>query len=197
MNVFPSETFLQKHRLHPGLCLHGNTHILFHYWVGLLAEINVLVPVGLIFRPWYCSKLKMASWYDLFSLARIFLPPSRLIMYGFVSFMKVVGQLGGDFYFTDCLFFGAIVSATDPGMCCFKTRFLIFSFIQMVLLFLDTHLEPHTLSSCCKSSDISFLPQWRCWLSSMSLKWMWTCTRYSLVRASSMTLWPSFSLREY
>ncbi|XP_051902576.1 sodium/hydrogen exchanger 6-like [Hippocampus zosterae] len=37
-----------------------------------------------------------------------------LIMYGFVSFMKVVGQLGGDFYFTDCLYFGAIVSATDP-----------------------------------------------------------------------------------
>ncbi|XP_061754671.1 sodium/hydrogen exchanger 6-like [Nerophis ophidion] len=37
-----------------------------------------------------------------------------LIMYGFVSFMKMVGQLGGDFYFTDCLFFGAIVSATDP-----------------------------------------------------------------------------------
>ncbi|XP_071402053.1 sodium/hydrogen exchanger 6-like isoform X1 [Centroberyx affinis] len=37
-----------------------------------------------------------------------------LTMYGFVSFMKVVGQLGGDFYFTDCLFFGAIVSATDP-----------------------------------------------------------------------------------
>lgn len=37
-----------------------------------------------------------------------------LIMYGCVSFMKVVGQLAGDFYFTDCLFFGAIVSATDP-----------------------------------------------------------------------------------
>uniref|UniRef100_A0A8D0AQ14 Solute carrier family 9 member 6b n=1 Tax=Sander lucioperca TaxID=283035 RepID=A0A8D0AQ14_SANLU len=38
-----------------------------------------------------------------------------LIMYGFVSFMKVVGQLGGDFFFTDCLLFGAIISATDPG----------------------------------------------------------------------------------
>ncbi|CAL8265783.1 unnamed protein product [Merluccius merluccius] len=37
-----------------------------------------------------------------------------LTMYGFVSFMKAVGQLGGDFFFTDCLFFGAIVSATDP-----------------------------------------------------------------------------------
>ncbi|XP_030648449.1 sodium/hydrogen exchanger 6b [Chanos chanos] len=37
-----------------------------------------------------------------------------LIMYGFVAFMKVIGQLGGDFFFTDCLFFGAIISATDP-----------------------------------------------------------------------------------
>ncbi|KAJ7996361.1 hypothetical protein DPEC_G00236300 [Dallia pectoralis] len=37
-----------------------------------------------------------------------------LIMYGCVSLMKAVGQLGGDFFFTDCLFFGAIVSATDP-----------------------------------------------------------------------------------
>ncbi|XP_053230256.1 sodium/hydrogen exchanger 6 isoform X1 [Podarcis raffonei] len=36
------------------------------------------------------------------------------IMYGCVSLMKVMGQLGGDFYFTDCLLFGAIASATDP-----------------------------------------------------------------------------------
>jgi len=37
-------------------------------------------------------------------------------MYGCVLLMKQVGQLGGDFFFTDCLFFGAIISATDPGM---------------------------------------------------------------------------------
>ncbi|XP_046899223.1 sodium/hydrogen exchanger 6-like [Hypomesus transpacificus] len=37
-----------------------------------------------------------------------------LLMYGCVSFMKAVGQMEGDFFFTDCLFFGAIVSATDP-----------------------------------------------------------------------------------
>uniref|UniRef100_A0A8C6YCH6 Sodium/hydrogen exchanger n=1 Tax=Naja naja TaxID=35670 RepID=A0A8C6YCH6_NAJNA len=37
------------------------------------------------------------------------------IMYGCVALMKVMGQLRGDFYFTDCLFFGAIASATDPG----------------------------------------------------------------------------------
>nr|XP_023653471.1 sodium/hydrogen exchanger 6-like isoform X1 [Paramormyrops kingsleyae] len=37
-----------------------------------------------------------------------------LLMYGFVTLIARVGQLGGDFYFTDCLFFGAIVSATDP-----------------------------------------------------------------------------------
>lgn len=41
-------------------------------------------------------------------------------MYGCVTLMKVTGQLAGDFYFTDCLLFGAIVSATDPGM--FYTR---------------------------------------------------------------------------
>lgn len=38
------------------------------------------------------------------------------MVYGCVALMKVTGQLGGDFYFTDCLLFGAIVSATDPGM---------------------------------------------------------------------------------
>ncbi|KAJ8351261.1 hypothetical protein SKAU_G00227370 [Synaphobranchus kaupii] len=37
-----------------------------------------------------------------------------LLMYGCVKLMKQVGQLGGDFFFTDCLFFGAIISATDP-----------------------------------------------------------------------------------
>ncbi|XP_051973392.1 sodium/hydrogen exchanger 6-like [Xyrauchen texanus] len=37
-----------------------------------------------------------------------------LVMYGCVVIMKLIGQLGGDFFFTDCLFFGAIVSATDP-----------------------------------------------------------------------------------
>ncbi|KAK2084013.1 Sodium/hydrogen exchanger 6 [Saguinus oedipus] len=37
------------------------------------------------------------------------------IMYGCVTLMKVTGQLAGDFYFTDCLLFGAIVSATDPA----------------------------------------------------------------------------------
>lgn len=40
----------------------------------------------------------------------------RSIMYGCVTLMKVTGQLAGDFFFTDCLLFGAIVSATDPGM---------------------------------------------------------------------------------
>ncbi|KAM5146848.1 sodium/hydrogen exchanger 6 [Mantella aurantiaca] len=36
------------------------------------------------------------------------------LLYGCVTLMKVTGTLGGDFYFTDCLFFGAIISATDP-----------------------------------------------------------------------------------
>ncbi|XP_060089870.1 sodium/hydrogen exchanger 7 isoform X2 [Heteronotia binoei] len=36
------------------------------------------------------------------------------LMYGVVKLMKLVGQLSDKFYYTDCLFFGAIVSATDP-----------------------------------------------------------------------------------
>ncbi|KAG8452150.1 hypothetical protein GDO86_004081 [Hymenochirus boettgeri] len=36
------------------------------------------------------------------------------LMYGVVTLMKFVGQLNGKFYYTDCLFFGAIISATDP-----------------------------------------------------------------------------------
>lgn len=39
----------------------------------------------------------------------------RNLMYGVVKLMEVVGQLGNKFYYTDCLFFGAIISATDPG----------------------------------------------------------------------------------
>ncbi|XP_034036505.1 sodium/hydrogen exchanger 7 [Thalassophryne amazonica] len=36
------------------------------------------------------------------------------LMYGVVKLMQVLGQLSGKFYYTDCLFFGAIISATDP-----------------------------------------------------------------------------------
>lgn len=39
-------------------------------------------------------------------------------MYGFVKAMVHAGQLkSGDFHFTDCLFFGSLMSATDPGNC--------------------------------------------------------------------------------
>ncbi|XP_064183087.1 sodium/hydrogen exchanger 7 isoform X2 [Anguilla rostrata] len=36
------------------------------------------------------------------------------LMYGVVKLMQAVGQLSDKFYYTDCLFFGAIISATDP-----------------------------------------------------------------------------------
>lgn len=36
------------------------------------------------------------------------------LMYGVVKLMQVIGQLTDKFYYTDCLFFGAIISATDP-----------------------------------------------------------------------------------
>lgn len=52
---------------------------------------------------------------------------NRLIMYGFVKAMIHAGQLkNGDFHFTDCLFFGSLMSATDPGNC--SNNFLLFFF---------------------------------------------------------------------
>ncbi|KAM8974910.1 sodium/hydrogen exchanger 7 [Pelodytes ibericus] len=36
------------------------------------------------------------------------------LMYGVVKLMALVGLLNGKFYYTDCLLFGAIISATDP-----------------------------------------------------------------------------------
>ncbi|XP_066475649.1 sodium/hydrogen exchanger 7 isoform X2 [Tiliqua scincoides] len=36
------------------------------------------------------------------------------LMYGVVKLMKLAGQLSDKFYYTDCLLFGAIISATDP-----------------------------------------------------------------------------------
>lgn len=55
---------------------------------------NILYP--------FCSPL---TWTSIF----------RNLMYGVVKLMQVVGQLTDKFYYTDCLFFGAIISATDPG----------------------------------------------------------------------------------
>lgn len=65
-----------------------------------------------------CMTLVMASACTGFNLIFedfIFLF-NRLVMYGFVKAMVYAGQLNnGDFHFTDCLFFGSLISATDPG----------------------------------------------------------------------------------
>nr|XP_035954202.1 sodium/hydrogen exchanger 6 [Halichoerus grypus] len=65
------------------------------------------------FKPWvYPSYAFLWNSNFFFNLEMCLL--TRSIMYGCVTLMKVTGQLAGDFYFTDCLLFGAIVSATDP-----------------------------------------------------------------------------------
>ncbi|XP_058151101.1 sodium/hydrogen exchanger 9 isoform X2 [Dasypus novemcinctus] len=52
-----------------------------------------------------------------------------LIMYGFVKAMIYAGQLkNGDFHFTDCLFFGSLMSATDP--------------VTVLAIFHELHVDP-------------------------------------------------------
>ncbi|RVE67458.1 hypothetical protein OJAV_G00103010 [Oryzias javanicus] len=81
-----------------------------------------------------------------------------LLMYGCVMLMKQVGQLGGDFFFTDCLFFGAIVSATDP-----VTVLAIFNELQVdadlyALLFGESVLND-AVAVVLSSSIVAYQPQ--------------------------------------
>uniref|UniRef100_UPI0037E83727 sodium/hydrogen exchanger 6a n=1 Tax=Semicossyphus pulcher TaxID=241346 RepID=UPI0037E83727 len=81
-----------------------------------------------------------------------------LLMYGCVTLMKQVGQLNGDFFFTDCLFFGAIVSATDP-----VTVLAIFNELQVdvdlyALLFGESVLND-AVAVVLSSSIVAYQPQ--------------------------------------
>ncbi|XP_073088342.1 sodium/hydrogen exchanger 9 [Manis javanica] len=81
---------------------------------------NVLLP-PIIFHAGYSLK-KRHFFQNLGSiLTYAFLGTAisciviGLIMYAFVKAMVYAGQLkNGDFHFTDCLFFGSLMSATDP-----------------------------------------------------------------------------------
>lgn len=75
--------------------------------------------------PLQCTVLRatlLAHWpaysggFSFSLLIQFIFPPYRNLMYGVVKLMKIVGQLSDKFYYTDCLFFGAIISATDPGI---------------------------------------------------------------------------------
>ncbi|GAA6109741.1 sodium/hydrogen exchanger 6a [Tachysurus ichikawai] len=81
-----------------------------------------------------------------------------LLMYGCVTLMKYTGQLGDDFFFTDCLFFGAIVSATDP-----VTVLAIFNELQVdvdlyALLFGESVLND-AVALVLSSSIIAYQPE--------------------------------------
>uniref|UniRef100_A0A665U1M9 Sodium/hydrogen exchanger n=1 Tax=Echeneis naucrates TaxID=173247 RepID=A0A665U1M9_ECHNA len=81
-----------------------------------------------------------------------------LLMYGCVMLMKQVGQLDGDFFFTDCLFFGAIVSATDP-----VTVLAIFNELQVdvdlyALLFGESVLND-AVAVVLSSSIVAYQPE--------------------------------------
>ncbi|XP_016021461.2 sodium/hydrogen exchanger 9 [Rousettus aegyptiacus] len=95
---------------------------------------NVLLP-PIIFHAGYSLK-KRHFFQNLGSiLTYAFLGTAisciviGLIMYGFVKSMVYVGQLkNGDFHFTDCLFFGSLMSATDP--------------VTVLAIFHELHVDP-------------------------------------------------------
>ncbi|XP_076005251.1 sodium/hydrogen exchanger 6a [Genypterus blacodes] len=81
-----------------------------------------------------------------------------LLMYGCVTLMKHWAPLQGDFFFTDCLYFGAIVSATDP-----VTVLAIFNELQVdvdlyALLFGESVLND-AVAVVLSSSIVAYQPQ--------------------------------------
>ncbi|KFO53796.1 Sodium/hydrogen exchanger 6, partial [Corvus brachyrhynchos] len=63
------------------------------------------------------------------------------VVYGCVALMKVTGQLGGDFYFTDCLLFGAIVSATDPGITFLNVSLFFYFSVTVLAIFHELQVD--------------------------------------------------------
>ncbi|XP_061895265.1 sodium/hydrogen exchanger 7 [Entelurus aequoreus] len=80
---------------------------------------NILLP-PIIFHAGYSLKKKLffRNLGSILTYAFLGTAVSCFVignlMYGVVKVMQVLGQLSDKFYYTDCLFFGAIISATDP-----------------------------------------------------------------------------------
>ncbi|XP_062856525.1 sodium/hydrogen exchanger 6a [Trichomycterus rosablanca] len=124
---------------------------------------NILLP-PIIFHAGYSLKRRhfFRNMGSILAYAFVGTVISCLIigslMYGCVTLMKFTGQLSGDFFFTDCLFFGAIVSATDP-----VTVLAIFSELQVdvdlyALLFGESVLND-AVAVVLSSSIVAYQPQ--------------------------------------
>lgn len=118
------EALFPQYGIYLGLCFSGDSYFLFRHRVGMLishlrpyilatlctkdhhCHIHIHVPITVAFRARNDSIVLPICSSSL-----------RLLMYGCVMLIKRVENPEEDFFFTDCLFFGAIVSATDPGTC--------------------------------------------------------------------------------
>ncbi|CAG01389.1 unnamed protein product, partial [Tetraodon nigroviridis] len=100
---------------------HARTRLLFFFQVTFDPEVffNILLP-PIIFHAGYSLKKRLffRNLGSILTFAFLGTAVSCFIignlMYGVVKLMEVAGQLADKFYYTDCLFFGAIISATDP-----------------------------------------------------------------------------------
>ncbi|XP_077434506.1 sodium/hydrogen exchanger 6a [Vanacampus margaritifer] len=124
---------------------------------------NILLP-PIIFHAGYSLKRRhffrnmgsILAYAFLGTVVSCFV--TGLMMYGCVMLMKQMGQLGGEFFFTDCLFFGAIVSATDP-----VTVLAIFNELQVdvdlyALLFGESVLND-AVAVILSSSIVAYQPE--------------------------------------
>lgn len=82
-----------------------------------------------------------APWWPHSVSFCLFVLNPRACIYGFTRLMVMLGQAAdGDFLLTDCLLFGAIISATDPGRWPYtgtpKVTFITSGFIQIYKVYI-------------------------------------------------------------
>ncbi|KAK1804059.1 hypothetical protein P4O66_020101, partial [Electrophorus voltai] len=153
-----------SHKLGVGAVLISISHLmLFQVTFDPEVFFNILLP-PIIFHAGYSLKRRhfFRNMGSILAYAFVGTVVScfiiGLLMYGCVTLMKHIGHLAGEFFFTDCLFFGAIVSATDP-----VTVLAIFNELQVdvdlyALLFGESVLND-AVAVVLSSSIVAYQPE--------------------------------------
>ena len=103
----------------------------------LLAEAAQVTDTGTSWKPLYMflvdcgqggEKNKKSIWLVVFEIQLLVMLNCSGILYGLTRLMYDI-----TFNLNDCFFFGAIISATDPGQSLTCLRFFVFRFLSFIL----------------------------------------------------------------
>ena len=112
-----------------------DTVVVTVWW--LLAEAAQVTDTGTSWKPLYMFLVdcgqggknnKKSIWLVVFEIQLLVMLNCSGILYGLTRLMYDI-----TFNLNDCFFFGAIISATDPGQSLTCLRFFVFRFLSFIL----------------------------------------------------------------